>query len=225
MKGDSPRRGAAPEEPALDVAVLAVSPFAQNCSILRDPTTGDAVVVDPGDDLDDIVAAAGERKANIVAIVATHGHVDHVGRAGELRGRLGVPIWGPQREDAFWIQQLEQQGMMFGLGRFHAFEPDRWLEDGDRIRFGNVSLEVAHCPGHTPGDIVLIHRPSKLVVANDVLFAGSIGRTDFPRGDHAQLIHSIRTKLLTLPDDFAVLPGHGPMTTIGEERGSNPFLQ
>jgi glyoxylase-like metal-dependent hydrolase (beta-lactamase superfamily II) len=211
-------------QPKLDVAVLAVSPFAQNCSILKDPQTGDAVVVDPGDDLDDVIALAKERGAKLVAIVATHGHVDHVGRAGELRAKLGIPIWGPQEEDRFWIEQLTTQGAMFGLGHFTPFEPDRWLHDGDTIEFGNVVLEVAHCPGHTPGDVVLIHRPSKLVVANDVLFAGSIGRTDFPRGDHATLIRSIREKLLTLPDDFVVLPGHGPLTTIGEERATNPFL-
>jgi glyoxylase-like metal-dependent hydrolase (beta-lactamase superfamily II) len=214
-----------PGEPALEVSVLAVSPFAQNCSILKDPTTGEAVVVDPGDDLDDIVATAEERGAKLVKIIATHGHVDHVGRAGELRARLGVPIWGPGREDRFWIEQLTMQGRMFGLGDFSGFEPDRWLEEGDVIEFGNVKLDVLHCPGHTPGDMVLVHRPSKLVVANDVLFAGSIGRTDFPRGDHATLLRSIREKLLTLPDDFTVLPGHGPLTTIGEERATNPFLQ
>ncbi|MFN0207963.1 MAG: MBL fold metallo-hydrolase [Planctomycetota bacterium] len=212
-------------EPTLEIEVIAVSPFSQNCSILKDSSTGDAVVVDPGDDLDDVIALAAKMKAKIVAIVATHGHVDHVGRAGELRARLNVPIWGPQKEDAFWIQQLPMQGRMFGLGEFETFEPDRWCEDGDTICFGNITLEVAHCPGHTPGDIVLIHRPSKFVVSNDVLFAGSIGRTDFPRGDYNTLIRSIRTKLLTLPDDFTVLPGHGPFTTIGEERASNPFLQ
>lgn len=213
-----------PTPAALEVAVISVSPFQQNCSILKDPATGDAVVVDPGDDLDDILAEARAMGAKIVAIVATHGHVDHVGRAGELRSRIGVPIWGPQREDAFWIQQLGLQGRMFGLGEFNSFEPDRWLNDGDTIIFGNVTLDVAHCPGHTPGDLVLIHHPSRLVVSNDVLFAGSIGRTDFPRGDHATLIKSIREKLMNLPDDYRVLPGHGPWTTIGEERESNPFL-
>lgn len=211
-------------EPALDVSVLPVSPFAQNCSILKDPTTGEAVVVDPGDDLDEILDLARSRRAKPVAIVATHGHVDHVGRAGELRERLGIPIWGPGKEDRFWLDQLTLQGRMFGIGDFSPFEPDRWLSDGDTVAFGNVKLEVLHCPGHTPGGIVLLHRPSKLVVANDVLFAGSIGRTDFPRGDHAQLLRSIREKLLTLPDDYAVLAGHGPMTTIGEERATNPFL-
>lgn len=211
-------------EPKLDVAVIAVSPFAQNCSILTDPSTKKAVVVDPGDDLDDVMAVAASRGAELVAIVATHGHVDHVGRAGELRKKLKIPIWGPQREDEFWLQQLGIQGKMFGLGNFNAFEPDRWLEDGDTIVFGNITLNVRHCPGHTPGDIVLIHHPSKLVISNDVLFQGSIGRTDFPRGDYETLITSIRQKLLTLPDDYSVLPGHGPWTTIGEERESNPFL-
>ncbi|MBI3818588.1 MAG: MBL fold metallo-hydrolase [Planctomycetes bacterium] len=208
----------------MDITIIAVSPFAQNCSILKDPSTGDAVVVDPGDDLDEIEAAAESRGAKLIAIVATHGHVDHVGRAGELRKKLKIPIWGPQREDAFWIEQLSLQGKMFGLGNFNAFEPDRWLEDGDEIRFGNISLEVRHCPGHTPGDVVLIHHPSKIVISNDVLFQGSIGRTDFPRGDYDTLIRSIREKLLTLPDDYKVFPGHGPSTTIGEERETNPFL-
>lgn len=208
----------------LEICVLAVSPFQQNCSILKDTKTGDAVVVDPGDDLEDILQLAKEHGAKLVAIVATHGHVDHVGRAGELREKLKIPIWGPQREDAFWIQQLGLQGRMFGLGDFHSFEPDRWLEHGDVISFGNINLEVRHCPGHTPGDIVLIHHPSKFVCSNDVLFQGSIGRTDFPRGDYDTLIKSIRENLLTLPDDYRVLPGHGPWTTIGEERASNPYL-
>ncbi|HKE01240.1 MAG TPA: MBL fold metallo-hydrolase [Planctomycetota bacterium] len=208
----------------LDVEVVVVSALAQNCSILRDPASGDAVVVDPGDDLDLVVEAIEAKRTRVVAIVGTHGHVDHVGRAAELRERLGVPIWGPQREDRFWLDALPTQGEMFGLGTFRAFVPDRWLEDGDAVEFGDASLEVAHCPGHTPGEIVLVHRPSKLVVAGDVLFAGSIGRTDFPRGDHATLLRSIREKLLSLPDDFTVLPGHGPTTTIGEERATNPFL-
>ena len=212
-------------EPALDVAVVVVSAFQQNCSILRDPTTGEAVVVDPGDDLDEILAAAKERDAKLVGIVGTHGHVDHVGRAGELRARTGLPIWGPGVEDKFWLDGIPMQARLFGLGAFTAFAPDRWLKDGESIEFGNVRLEVRHCPGHTPGEMVLVHRPSQLVVAGDVLFAGSIGRTDFPQGDYDTLIASIRGKLLTLPDEFRVLPGHGPMTTIGEEKRTNPFLQ
>lgn len=212
-------------EPALDVAVVVVSAFQQNCSILRDPTTGEAVVVDPGDDLDDVLALAKERDAKLVAIVGTHGHIDHMGRAGELRARTGLPIWGPGVDDRFWLQQLPMQASLFGLASMEPFEPDRWLQDGDAVTFGNVRLEVKHCPGHTPGEMVLVHRPTRLVVAGDVLFQGTIGRTDFPRGDHATLLRSIREKILTLPDDYTVLPGHGPMTTVGEERATNPFLQ
>jgi glyoxylase-like metal-dependent hydrolase (beta-lactamase superfamily II) len=135
-----------------------------------------------------------------------------------------VPIEGPQREDRFWIEQLPSQGKMFGFPHLAAFEPDRWLEDGDTVTFGEQSLEVRHCPGHTPGHVIFFHAPSRLAIVGDVLFQGSIGRTDFPRGDHATLVASITDKLWPLGDDVAFVPGHGPMSTFGEERASNPFV-
>jgi len=160
----------------------------------------------------------------IVKILLTHGHIDHAGGTAELAAQLGVPVEGPQEEERFWIDQLPQQGQMFGFPRVEAFIPDRWLNDGDKVSFGNVSLDVLHCPGHTPGHVVFFNAKEKLAVVGDVLFQGSIGRTDFPRGDHDTLIHSIRSKLWPLGDDVAFIPGHGPMSTFGEERRNNPYV-
>ena len=209
---------------ALSLRVVPVTPFAQNCSILVDPATGQAAVVDPGGDLDRIDAALGEAGATLEKVLLTHGHIDHCGQAAEYARRHGVPIEGPHPDDRFWIEQLPAQGRMFGFPALAPFESDRWLHDGDTVDFGSVRLQVAHCPGHTPGHVVFFHRPSRLAVVGDVLFAGSIGRTDFPRGNHRQLLESIRTRLWPMGDDVAFVPGHGPMSTFGEERRSNPFV-
>jgi glyoxylase-like metal-dependent hydrolase (beta-lactamase superfamily II) len=160
----------------------------------------------------------------IEKILLTHGHIDHAAGAAELAARSSAPIEGPQREDAFWIDQLPEQSRMFGFPLSAAFTPDRWLEDGDTVSFGKVVLEVLHTPGHTPGHVCFFHRPSRLAIVGDVLFAGSIGRTDFPRGNHAALIRSIRQGLWPVGDDVEFIPGHGPMSTFGEERQSNPFV-
>ncbi len=208
----------------MDYRILPVTPFSQNCSLLWCEETGRAAVVDPGGDLDYIVAAAAQLEVTIEKILLTHGHIDHAGGTAELAARLSVPVEGPQREDAFWIEQLPEQSRMFGFPHCAAFTPDRWLEDGDTVSFGKVMLEVLHTPGHTPGHICFFHRPSKLAVVGDVLFAGSIGRTDFPRGSHDALIRSIRQGLWPLGDDVEFIPGHGPMSTFGEERQSNPFV-
>ncbi|HQW19304.1 MAG TPA: MBL fold metallo-hydrolase [Rhodocyclaceae bacterium] len=204
--------------------IIPVTPFQQNCSLLWCEETLQAAVVDPGGDIEQILAAAAQAGVSIVKILLTHGHIDHAGGTAELAERLHIPIEGPQQEDQFWIDQLAHQGRMFGLGPAAAFTPDRWLNDGDTVSFGNLTLEVLYCPGHTPGHVVFFHAPSRLAMVGDVLFQGSIGRTDLPGGDHATLISSIRNKLWPLGDDVSFIPGHGPMSTFGEERRYNPFV-
>lgn len=204
--------------------IIPVTPFQQNCTLLWCEETLQAAVVDPGGDVDRIVDLAAKEGVVIAKILLTHGHIDHAGGAAELAGRLRVPIEGPQQEDRLWIDQLGNQGRMFGLGPAAPFTPDRWLEDGDTASFGSIVLEVLHCPGHTPGHIVFFHAPSRLALVGDVLFQGSVGRTDLPGGDHATLIASIRGKLWPLGDDIRFIPGHGPMSTFAEERRYNPFV-
>ncbi len=204
--------------------VIPVTPFQQNCSLLWCEETGEGAVVDPGGDLPLIVDTAAQLKVRIVKILLTHGHIDHAGGTAALAAQLSVPVEGPQEEERFWIDQLPQQGKMFGFPHVDAFTPDRWLNDGDRVSFGRVTLEVRHCPGHTPGHVVFYNAEARLAIVGDVLFQGSIGRTDFPRGDHDALIRSIRGKLWPLGDDVAFIPGHGPMSTFGEERRSNPYV-
>lgn len=208
----------------MKLLIVTVTPFLQNCSVLVCERTGRAVVVDPGGDLDRIDSVLQEQDATLEKVLLTHGHIDHCGQAGVFAQRHGVPIEGPHREDRFWIEQLGQQGRMFGLPGAASFEPERWLDDGDTVTFGGQALEVRHCPGHTPGHVIFFHAPSRLALVGDVLFQGSIGRTDFPRGDHATLIASIKAKLWPLGDDVAFVPGHGPMSTFGDERMANPFV-
>lgn len=208
----------------LEYLILPVTPFEQNCSLLWETATRRAVVVDPGGDVDDILAAIAAHDLTVERILLTHGHIDHVGGAAALAAQLGVPVEGPQCADAFWLDQLPEQCRMFGFPPTPALVPDRWLEDGDSAAVGGLALDVLHTPGHTPGHVCFIHRPSRLAVVGDVLFAGSIGRTDFPRGNHGDLIASIRTKLFPLGDDFTFIPGHGPLSTFGAERRSNPFV-
>jgi glyoxylase-like metal-dependent hydrolase (beta-lactamase superfamily II) len=209
----------------MDYRILPVTPFAQNCTLLWCEDTMKAAIVDPGGDVDEIVKAAGQLGVVPEKILLTHGHIDHAGGTAALAARLSIPVEGPQREDMFWIEQLPNQSRMFGFPHCEAFTPDRWLEDGDEVRVGSsVVLEVVHTPGHTPGHVSFFHRPSKLALVGDVLFAGSIGRTDFPRGDYDTLIRSIRQKLWPLGDDVKFICGHGPMSTFGEERASNPFV-
>lgn len=208
----------------MKVTVIPVTPFQQNCSLLCCEETGRAAVVDPGGELDRIVEAADESEAAIEKILVTHAHIDHAGGVAELAQRLRVPIEGPQREDKFWIDALGQQSLMFGFPVSRPFEPDRWLEEGDTVSFGNIEMEVHHCPGHTPGHVIFFHRPGRLAVVGDVLFRGSIGRTDFPRGDYDTLIHSITGRLWPLGDDVQFIPGHGPTSTFGHEKRTNPFV-
>jgi glyoxylase-like metal-dependent hydrolase (beta-lactamase superfamily II) len=208
----------------MNYLIFPVTPFEQNCSLIWEPETRRAAVVDPGGDVDDILAEIAARDLKVEKILLTHGHIDHVGGTAELARRLGVPVEGPQREEAFWLDQLPEQCRMFGFPDTPALQPDRWLEDGDTVTVGDQVLDVVHTPGHTPGHVCFIHKPSQLAIVGDVLFAGSIGRTDFPRGNHGALIRAIREKLFPLGDDFAFIPGHGPMSTFGAERRNNPFV-
>lgn len=207
----------------LKAVVIPVTPFQQNCTLLWCARTMKAAVVDPGGDIDRIVDAAAGQGVEIEKILITHGHIDHAGGAAELAERLGLPIEGPQPEDRFWIDKLAQQGEEFGFAGARAFTPDRWLEDGDTAKFGEIVLEIIHCPGHTPGHVVFHHPASRLALVGDVLFHGSIGRTDFPRGDHATLLRSIREQLWPLGDEVTFVSGHGELSTFGDERRTNPF--
>jgi hydroxyacylglutathione hydrolase len=208
----------------MKVAVIPVTPFQQNCSLLVDEATNQAAIVDPGGDLDKVLDAVRRSGAELEKILVTHGHIDHCGATAELRRLTGVPVEGPQREDAFWIAQLAAQGERFGFEGAEAFEPDRWLEQGDTVSLGAAVLEVIHCPGHTPGHVVFYSAADRLAIVGDVLFAGSVGRSDLPRGDPAALVRSIRGNLFPLGDDVVFIPGHGPASTFGDERESNPYV-
>lgn len=180
--------------------------------------------VDPGGDVEKLIAAASQYNVNIEKIILTHGHLDHVGGTVAIANHFNVPIIGPHIGDKFWLDALIHQSQMFGFPPAKPFTPNQWLNDGDTIAVGSLTLEVLHCPGHTPGHVVLVARSSNIVIVGDVIFAGSIGRTDFPQGNHEQLIHSIKQKILTLPNDMTIYPGHGPTTTIATEKASNPYV-
>jgi glyoxylase-like metal-dependent hydrolase (beta-lactamase superfamily II) len=208
----------------LRATVVPVTAFAQNCSVVWCDRTGAGAVIDPGGDLEQVLEAVRESGMRLEKILLTHAHIDHAGGTAELARSLKLPIEGPHVGDKFWIDGLPEQARMFGLPACERFVPDRWLVDGDRVRVGEVEFEVRHCPGHTPGHVVFYSEPDKVAFVGDVLFAGSIGRTDFPGGDYDTLIRAIREKLLPLGDDVRFVPGHGPMSTFGEERRSNPFV-
>ena len=208
---------------SLHYEIIPVTPFAQNCTLLWCSETGQAAIVDPGGDLPRILGALRERALTPTRILVTHGHIDHAGGVAALAAQLGVPIDGPHCEDAFWIEGMPQQSQMFGFPDVQAFVPDRWLVQGDRVQIGQEELEVVHCPGHTPWHVVFFSAAARLALVGDVLFKGSVGRTDFPRGDFETLLASIRGRLWPLGDDVAFIPGHGPMSTFAEERANNPF--
>ncbi len=210
-------------DPGLKAAILPVTPFQQNCTLLWNPATMIGAVIDPGGDLDQIEKGISEVGMKVEKILLTHGHIDHAAGAADLKERLGVPIEGPHEADRPLLDALEAQGQAYGLPA-RAVTPDRWLEEGDTVTVGGHSLDVLHCPGHSPGSVVLVNREQRFAIVGDVIFQGSIGRTDFPYGDHEALINAIRTKLLPLGDEFAFICGHGPTSTIGQERLTNPFI-
>lgn len=213
---------ASPQMP-LRAALVPVTPFEQNCSLLWCTATMRGVLIDAGGDLAKLRQAIAQTGITVEKLLVTHGHMDHCGMTGVLAQELGVPVEGPHEDDRFWIEQLEESAGRYGM-EGKVFEPDRWLNDGDTVTFGNITLDVIHCPGHTPGHVVFYHAPSRLAVVGDVLFQGSIGRTDFPRGNHQDLIDSITHKLWPLGNDVTFIPGHGPTGTFGHERLTNPFV-
>ncbi len=208
----------------LRAAIVPVTPLQQNCSIVWCSETNKGAFIDPGGDIDRLLEAVRETGCTIEKILLTHGHADHAGAADELRQRLGVPIEGPHIDDTFWIKDIPTSSAKYGFPGGRAFTSDRWLNGGDQVTVGNVTFDVYHCPGHTPGHVVFHQAQSGIAFVGDVLFQGSIGRTDFPKGDYDQLIRSITQELWPLGDDTAFVPGHGPMSTFGNERKSNPYV-
>ena len=209
----------------MKVTIVPVTPFQQNCSILFCETTARIAIVDPGGDLDRIIAAAEKYNGEIEKIFVTHAHIDHAGGVAELADRLAIPIEGPQSEDQFWIDMLEQQAATYNFPAVRKFSPDRWLVQGDTVQFGDIHMNVHHCPGHTPGHVIFHQPEAQLAIVGDVLFKGSIGRSDFPRGDHQTLINSIKQRLWPLGDEVQFIPGHGPTSSFGYERKTNPFVR
>jgi len=209
----------------LKAAIVPVTPFQQNCTLLWDEASKVGAVVDPGGDLARIEAGIKQTGMTLEKIILTHGHLDHAGGAAELKERLGVPVEGPHRDDKFLLDKLVESGRKYGMVEARNLAPDRWLDEGDEVTVGELAFDVLHCPGHSPGSVVFVTRGEPFAIVGDVLFRGSVGRTDIPGGDHAALIASIKNKLLPLPDEVAFLCGHGPMSSIGEERETNPFLR
>lgn len=205
--------------------IIPVTPFMQNCTLFWCEETKQAAVVDPGGDIERILEAVQQQGVTLTKILLTHAHIDHAGAVAALAKHANLPIEGPHIGDQFWIEGLREQSRMFGFPPVEAFTPDRWLQDNDSVTIGNQTLKVIHCPGHTPGHVVFYHEAERLAQVGDVLFKGSIGRTDFPKGDQPTLMDSIHNKLLPLGDDVQFIPGHGPISSFGEEKRSNPFLQ
>ncbi|POP53800.1 MBL fold metallo-hydrolase [Zhongshania marina] len=204
--------------------IVPVTAYQQNCSVMVCEKTGKAAIFDPGGDIENIEAAIAQLGGSLEVIYLTHGHMDHCAAADVMRKKYGVKIIGPQKEDAFWIDKLPEWCKMTGFPHADAFTPDQWLEDEDTVSFGEQTLAVKFCPGHTPGHVAFFHEAARLAIVGDVLFQGSIGRTDFPKGDFDTLVNSIQTKLWPLGDDVTFIPGHGPTSTFGHERETNPFV-
>lgn len=212
-----------PSGPPMRAAILPVTPLQQNCSLIWCSKTMLGALVDPGGDLDMLKAAVAKSGVTLEKILITHGHIDHCGEAGVLAKELGLKIEGPHEADRFWISRLGEDGKKYGING-EVFEPDRWLLDGETVTVGELTLDVIHCPGHTPGHVVFYHQPSRFAIVGDVLFQGSIGRTDFPMGNHQDLLDAITQKLWPLGEDVTFIPGHGPTSTFGQERKTNQFV-
>jgi glyoxylase-like metal-dependent hydrolase (beta-lactamase superfamily II) len=206
--------------------IIPVTPFQQNCSVVWNDETMIGAVVDPGGDVDRIMATVTEQGITLEKILLTHGHLDHAGAVADMAETYSLPIEGPHAGDQFWIDGMQEQARMFGVGNsVRPFKPDRWLQDGETVTVAGNTFEVRHCPGHTPGHVIFFHAEDRMALVGDVLFAGSIGRTDFPGGDYDTLIKAIKTQLWPLGDDVTFIPGHGPTSTFGVERKSNPFVK
>lgn len=203
---------------------IRVTPLQQNCSLLCDTQTGEAVLIDPGGDSEILLGALKQLGVKLKEMWLTHGHFDHAGAAAELRERTGAPVIGPHKDDQFWLDQAESSAARFGVAGIRNVTPDRYLEEGDVLEFAGLKFEIVHTPGHTPGHVVIFNRDVKIAFVGDVLFEGSIGRTDFPRSNHEQLIESITGKLWPLGNDMQFIPGHGDGTTFGHERRTNSFV-
>jgi hydroxyacylglutathione hydrolase len=203
---------------------IPVTPFQQNCSLVWCDRTNQAALIDPGGEVERLKAEVARRGLTLVALWLTHAHIDHAGGTGTLARELGLPIIGPHPGDQFWIDGLPQQSKMFGFPPAEPFTPTRWLDDGDELTLGESRLTVRHCPGHTPGHVVFHSAEAKRCFVGDVLFAGSMGRTDFPGGDHATLVASITQRLWPMGDDTVFIPGHGPESSFGQERRTNPYV-
>ena len=210
--------------PPIRALIAPVTPLEQNCTIVWCARTQKAAIIDPGGQADLLLQALDQHGLTLEKIWITHGHLDHAGATQAIKDLTGATIEGPHRDDAFWIDQIETSGARWGMPEARGFTPDRWLQDGDKVSLGETEFEVYHCPGHTPGHVVFFHRAARFAQVGDVLFQGSIGRTDFPRGNHQQLIDSITGKLWPLGDDVRFVPGHGPMSSFGQERRTNPFV-
>jgi glyoxylase-like metal-dependent hydrolase (beta-lactamase superfamily II) len=210
--------------PKPQAIIIPVTPFQQNCCLIWDSETKEAAVIDPGGDIDRVVEAVRREGVTPVQILLTHGHIDHAGGAEELAEKLNVPIVGPNEEDDFLLQSLALSGQNYGMSGARNCKPSRYLHHGENVKIGGLTFEVRECPGHTPGHVVFFDASNRLAIVGDVIFQGSVGRTDFPRGDHAILIKSIREQIVPLGDDVAFLCGHGNPSTVGRERRSNPFL-
>lgn len=204
--------------------VVPVTPLQQNCTVVWCARTNKAAVIDPGGEIERLMQVIEERGLTLEKIWVTHGHADHAGGVEALRRATGLPVEGPHIDDKFWIDRIPADAAKWGMAGALDFEPDRWLQDGDTVQVGDAVFEVLHCPGHTPGHVIFFHREARFAQVGDVLFAGSIGRTDFPRGNHADLIAAITQKLWPLGADVSFVPGHGPVSTFGAERASNPFV-
>ena len=208
----------------MKLKIIPVTPFEQNCSVVFCESTMRGALIDPGGDIEVLRNTIDSMEIKIEKILLTHGHIDHCGASAELKEILDIPIEGPHVDDQFWIDQLPEQGRQFGFPILQRFVPDRYLDEDDEVSFGDIRMKVKHCPGHTPGHVIFHEESERLAFVGDVLFRGSVGRTDFPRGDFSTLINSITTKLWPLGNDVTFIPGHGPTSTFGEERLSNPYV-
>ena len=211
-------------KPKMEIRIIPVTPLQQNTSLIWNTETKEGVFIDPGGETDRLMAAAEEFGVKIVKIWLTHGHLDHAGAAAEIRERTGAPIEGPHEDDQWLLDEIEAQGAKYGIADGRNVTPDRYLKEGDTLTLGDMTFGVTHCPGHTPGHVVIYHQEGQLAFVGDVLFRGSIGRTDFPKGNHQQLLDAIVANLWPLGDDMRFVPGHGPMSTFGQERKDNPFV-